>query len=300
MTASSLIPSTLQVFNLVSTTSCSNIPLHHLLPQNLLSLARLSTTRRSSFRLHQLLQQLLHRLTTSPNHIQATAFRFTTHADFITTLHDACRALRSSLNFSNEPPVTTSSSQSLVTVFKLCRTSYNTTSSAEVYDVGRLLDTKFDITAICSLSYMELFQHFNTSAIRSRLPATRGGFSYTAARFPTSIRKKRFFDQQSLRLISTVFSLIWSHFTPAKGVAASIPLPDPRTRSRAFSRILRVPPDKIPDPESTRNCAQKSNCSKLSAFTLQDMFSNSTWFPGPNSNSSSLEKSLKLLQLTSS
>ena len=29
--------------------------------------------------------------------------------------------------------------------------------------MGRLLDTKFDITAICSLSYMELFQHFNTS-----------------------------------------------------------------------------------------------------------------------------------------
>ena len=124
VTASSLIPSTLQVFNLVSTTSCSNVPLHQLLPQNLPSLARLSTTRRSSFRLHQLLQQLLHRLTTSPNHIQATAFRFTTHVDFITTLHDACRALRSSLNFSNEPPVTTSSSQSLVTVFKLCRTYY--------------------------------------------------------------------------------------------------------------------------------------------------------------------------------
>ena len=34
-------------------------------------------------------------------------------------------------------------------------------------------------------------------------------------------------------------------------------LPDPRTRSKAFSRILRVPPDKIPDPGSTRSCAQK-------------------------------------------
>ena len=64
---------------------------------------------------------------------------------------------------------------------------------AEVYDVGRLLDTKFDITAICSLSYMELFQHFNTSRIRSTLSCYQRGFLLHCCKVPHLYQEEALF-----------------------------------------------------------------------------------------------------------
>ena len=64
---------------------------------------------------------------------------------------------------------------------------------AEVYDVGRLLDIKFDITAICSLSYMELFQHFNTSRIRSTLSCYQRGFLLHCCKVPHLYQEEALF-----------------------------------------------------------------------------------------------------------
>ena len=68
----------------------------------------------------------------------------------------------------------------------------------EVYDVGRLLEMEFNITAICSLPTSELLLQLHSSTY---LPATGGGFPLHCCKVPTSnledsrpTGKKRFLD----------------------------------------------------------------------------------------------------------